>query len=434
MNIQQTSFSHKVIGPDATAAAASAGAGAAAGRPTLQFQESIDSVSGEEEGARMRAERHSPEVEAELDEWWALCRLVAATLAEPAPTAAVGRAAYCAMHMLISRAIVSDIDEEEGLESAEDDWIGDTHADVVVRGVRRAQMGRDGEFADVYLSADGWRDSMYELACVWAPDGGGPMPQREFLQNMRAHLTVAGPPLRLKDLDEVDYAAWLTGGDAEEPALPPADTGWSPFAGRPATPPPPPVPRAAAPPVPRAAAPPAARPPAAAPKAPPAAAAPAAVPPEAGRRRKATARTQAAPARARAGAGAAGGADAGAGAPGGGAIAAAAARRRRRPACAVATDAVVAAAVAAGAAAAAAGAGVRVAEAAHARRAAAAAVPAGHARADAAAVALAACGRRRASAAAAVATPRPQLRVHARSSTATIRRRPPTARVPSTAS
>lgn len=94
MNIQQTSFSHKVIGPDATAAAASAGAGAAAGRPTLQFQESIDSVSGEEEGARMRAERHSPEVEAELDEWWALCRLVAATLAEPAPTAAVGRAAY----------------------------------------------------------------------------------------------------------------------------------------------------------------------------------------------------------------------------------------------------------------------------------------------------------------------------------------------------
>ena len=102
MNIQQTSFSHKVIGPDATAAAASAGAGAAAGRPTLQFQESIDSVSGEEEGARMRAERHSPEVEAELDEWWALCRLVAATLAEPAPTAAVGRAAYCAMHMLMA--------------------------------------------------------------------------------------------------------------------------------------------------------------------------------------------------------------------------------------------------------------------------------------------------------------------------------------------
>ena len=88
-DIQQTSFSHKVIGPDATAAAASAGAGAAAGRPTLQFQESIDSVSGVEEGARMRAERHSPEVEAELDEWWALCRLVAATLAEPAPTAAV---------------------------------------------------------------------------------------------------------------------------------------------------------------------------------------------------------------------------------------------------------------------------------------------------------------------------------------------------------
>ena len=224
----------------------------------------------------MRAERHSPEVEAELDEWWALCRLVAATLAEPAPTAAVGRAAYCAMH-IISRAIVSDIDEEEGLESAEDDWIGDTHADVVVRGVRRAQMGRDGEFADVYLSADGWRDSMYELACVWAPDGGGPMPQREFLQNMRAESR--SPARRLaSNFSRGRHAAWLTGGDAEEPRCRPRIRG-----GRvcrpPATPAPPPVPAAcAAPPVPRASAPPAATPARARAQAPPAAAAPATAP------------------------------------------------------------------------------------------------------------------------------------------------------------
>ena len=181
-----------------------------------------------------------PEVEAELDDQGALPPS-SRRRSEPAPTAAVGRAAYCAMHMLICADRLGHR-RGGGPRVGGGRRIGDTHADVVVRGVRRAQMGRDGEFADVYLSADGWRDSMYELACVWAPDGGGPMPQREFLQNMRAHLTVAGPPLRLKTLNEVDYAAWLTGGDAEEPALPPADTGWSPFAGRPATPPPPPVP------------------------------------------------------------------------------------------------------------------------------------------------------------------------------------------------
>ena len=129
------------------------------------------------------------------------------------------------------------------------------------------------------------------LACVWAPAGGGPICGANFCGTC-ARTSRSPARLSASITRRGGLRSWLTGGDAEEPALPPADTGWSPFAGRPATPLPPRClgrPRRR----PRAAAPPAARPPAAR-QAPPAAVAPAALP-QSGCRRQTT-RTQAAPA------------------------------------------------------------------------------------------------------------------------------------------